>query len=562
MQEKGRIARAAGLVSAMTLVSRLLGLVREMVFAALLGAGFYSDAFRIAFRIPNLLRDLFAEGALSSAFVPTYARTAREGGDQAAFRLTNRVLSVLAVLLGIVVVLAIAFARPLVAFLAPGFDDEPGKADLTILLTRVMMPFLPLVSFAAVAMGMLNARERFGIPALSPALFNVLTILWAALLWALGLPPEHVVLGWAVGTLLGGAAQFLVQVPSLRATGWRFRAEWAPRDPGLARIARLMAPATAGLAAVEVNIFVNSIFASHQPGAVSWLDYAFRLLYLPIGLFGVALGTIATAGLARRAAEGDMDGLRLTLRQSLSLLAYLTLPATVGLMVLGPQVVRLLYERGRFSAADTQATASALLLYAFGLVGYTAVKVLAPAFYALGRPRVPFAGSVLAVLTNLALVWLAFPRLGFRAIAVGTALGSLLNAALLLGTFERRVGGLRGHGLLRPVLRMALAAVVMGCVAWAAAAGLESLLGTRGLLARGIEALVPVAIGVFVYGLLTRAFHVGEAEVLWRMVRDRLWRGASGGGAPRRPSPVSPVGTAAARRAAVLTCRASAPQRR
>jgi putative peptidoglycan lipid II flippase len=167
-------------------------------------------------------------------------------------------------------------------------------------------------------------------------------------------------------------------------------------------MARLMAPATVGLAAVQVNIFVSSIFASHEPGAVSWLDYAFRLLYLPIGLFGVALGTIATAGLARRAAEGDMEGLRRTLRQSLSMLAYLTLPATVGLVALGVPVVRLLYERGRFTAADTEATAAALLLYSFGLVGYTGVKVLAPAFYALGRPRVPLVASVSAVATNLA----------------------------------------------------------------------------------------------------------------------------------------------------------------
>ena len=249
-----------------------------------------------------------------------------------------------------------------------------------------------------------------------------------------------------------------MQVPSLRRLGWRFRPEWAPRDPGLLRMARLMAPATVGLAAVQVNIFVNSRFASHEPGAVSWLDYAFRLLYLPIGLFGVALGTIATAGLARRAAEGDMEGLRNTLRQSLSMLAYLTVPATVGLMVLGVPVVRLLYERGRFTPADTQATAAALFLYSLGLVGYTGVKVLAPAFYALGAPRVPLLASVLAVATNLAVILALNRGLGFRAIALGTALGSLVNAGLLVAVFERRVGGLFGHGLFRPVARMGVAA--------------------------------------------------------------------------------------------------------
>ncbi len=186
--EKARIARAAGLVSAMTLVSRLLGLVREVVFAALIGAGYHSDAFKIAFRIPNLLRDLFAEGALSAAFVPTYARAQREGGREAGFALANRVLTLLAVLLGGLVLAAIVFAWPLVSVLASGFDDEPGKAALTVFLTRIMMPFLLLVSFAAVAMGMLNAEERFGIPALSPALFNLVAIVCAAVLWARGLP--------------------------------------------------------------------------------------------------------------------------------------------------------------------------------------------------------------------------------------------------------------------------------------------------------------------------------------------------------------------------------------
>jgi putative peptidoglycan lipid II flippase len=522
--EKARIARAAGLVSAMTLVSRILGLVREMAFASLIGAGYHSDAFRIAFRIPNLLRDLFAEGALSAAFVPTYARIQKEGGRDAAFALANRVLTVLAVLLGAVVVAAIAFAWPIVSELAPGFDDQPGKAELTVLLTRVMMPFLLLVSLAAVAMGMLNAEERFAVPALSPALFNVVAILVAVGLWASGLPVEQVVMGWAAGTLLGGLAQFAVQVPSLRRLGWRFRPEWAPRDPGLLRMASLMAPATVGLAAVQVNIFVSSRFASQDPGAVSWLDYAFRLLYLPIGLFGVALGTIATSGLARRAAEGDMPGLRDTLRQALSMLAYLTVPATVGLMVLASPVVRLVYERGRFTPADTRGTATALVAYSVGLIGYSGVKVLAPAFYALGHPRVPLLASGFAVATNLVVILAAHRHLGFPAIALGIALGSLLNLGLLGAVFERRVGGLFGHGLFRPIARMALAAAVMGALAWLASAALEHVVGTRGLVAQLVTGLVPVVLGTLAYLLLTRAMRVGEAEVLWHMARGRLRR--------------------------------------
>lgn len=525
--EKGRLARAAGLVSSMTLVSRLLGLVREQVFAALVGAGDHSDAFKVAFRIPNLLRDLFAEGALSAAFVPSYTRVERDRGPHEAFRLANRVLSLLAVLLSVAVLAGIVFAEPLVGVLARGYLKVPGKAELTVLLTRVMMPFLPFVSFAAVAMGMLNARERFAMPALAPALFNVMAILSAAVLWALGLPPTQVAVGWAIGTLLGGLAQLLIQVPSLRSLGWRHRFEWAPGDPEVLRIARTMAPATVGLAGVQVNIFVNTWFASDQTGAVSWLDFAFRLLYLPIGLFGVALGTIATAGLARKAAAGDMEGLRLTLRQALSLLAYLTLPASVGLMALAEPIVRLLYEHRRFTAADTPPTATALFLYSFGLVGYTGVKVLAPAFYALGRPRVALVGSLLAVASNVTIVALGYGRFGFRAIAVGTAAGSLLNGAFLLAAFERRVGGLRGSGLFGPLRRMCLATAVMGGCVWLLAGALERALGTRGMAAQLATALGPVTAGALLYWLLTRALAVAEADALLSLVPRRPRRSGS-----------------------------------
>jgi putative peptidoglycan lipid II flippase len=517
--DKARMARAAGLVSGLTAISRVLGLARELVFAASLGAGLHADAFRIAFRIPNLLRDLFAEGALSAAFVPTFARALREHGAEGAYRLASRVLTAVGVVLGALVLAGVAFAPQVVALLAPGFDAVAGKAEVAVRLTRVMMPFLPLVAFAAVAMGMLNAQARFGRPAFAPAMFNVVTIACGLALLAAGLPPGQVALGWALATLGGGAAQFLIQVPPLRRMGWSFRPEWAPADPGLRRMAALMLPATAGLGAVQVNIFVNSVFASHQPGAVSWLDYAFRILYLPIGLFGVALGTIATSTLSRRAAEGDLDGLRATLRQALSTLLFLTVPATVGLALLAVPVVRLLYERGRFSAADTEATGVALTLYALGLVGYTGVKVLAPAFYALGMARVPALGSVLAVGVNLAVVIGLFPRLEFRAVALGTCLGSLANAAWLFGVFEARVGGLAGHGLLRGGLRMLAASAVMAPLAWGAARGLETALGTGGFVAQLGTGLVPVGVGVLAYVGAARAFGIPEIALmraLWR----------------------------------------------
>jgi len=516
--------RATGLVSALTLVSRLLGLVREVVFAALLGAGLYADAFNVAFRIPNLLRDLFAEGALSAAFVPTYAKALHDGGREAAHRLARRVFTLLAVVMAVLVLLGLAFAGPLVSLLAPGYAAVAGKSELTVLLTRVMMPFLPLVSLAAVAMGMLNAEERFGFPAFAPAMFNVVSVLWGVGLWAAGFSPAAVALGWSIGTLLGGAAQFLVQVPPLQRMGFRYHLDWAPRDAGLRRIGTLMAPATVGLAAVQINIFVNSYFASFEPGAVSWLTYAFRILYLPIGIFGVAAGTVAGAGLAKRAAADDLEGMRSTLRRALLFLAFLTVPATAGLIVLARPVVRLLYERGQFGPEATEGTAVALVFYAFGLVAYTSVKVLAPAFYALGSPRTPLLASALAVITNVLVNMALYERFGFRAVALGTSLGSIANAVLLVAVLERRLGGIVERATLGRLGRMGAAAGAMAIALLPVSRFLEASFTSGTLLAHAVTGLVPVSLGVLVYLGLALLFRLPEASELASQVRRTVSR--------------------------------------
>jgi putative peptidoglycan lipid II flippase len=501
----------------------VLGLLRESVFAALLGAGYYADAFRIAFRIPNLLRDLFAEGALSAAFVPTYARTLRRDGRATAHRLACRLLTLLAVVFGLLVLAGILGAGWIVPRFVPGFGLEPGKVELTVLLTRIMMPFLPLVSFAAVAMGMLNAEERFGLPALSPAMFNVVTILWGVALWAAGLPLFWVAVGWALGTLVGGVAQAAIQWPGLHQQAFRFRADWAPSDPGLREIGSLMTPAVVGLAAVQINILVNSHFASRESGAVTALDCAFRILYLPIGIFGVAVGTIATSGFARNAAASDMDGVRSTLRAALSMLAFLTIPSTVGLMVLREPIVRLIYEHGRFDAEGTRMTAAALGYYAIGLVAYTTVKVLAPAFYALGSPVVPLLASASAVATNLALNLTLHQRFGFRAVALGTAVGSVANALVLAVGLERRIGGVLEARLLWTVGRTGLAALVMGGGAFGAERFLSSNLGQEGPMARLAVGLVPVLIGALIFFALAFLFRLDEMKQL-RVTIGRRFR--------------------------------------
>ncbi|HEY3352655.1 MAG TPA: murein biosynthesis integral membrane protein MurJ [Polyangia bacterium] len=512
-----RLARAAGIISAATFLSRLLGLVREQVFAALLGASPLTDAFVVAFRIPNLLRDLFAEGALSAAFVPTFTDYLTNRPRADAWQLASRVITILLALLGAIVLALTLWPGPLVHGLAPGFTAS--QRDLTVLMTRVMLPVLPLVSLAAVCMGMLNAQGRFATPALAPAVFNVVAIVTGVALALLGLPQRQVVIGWAVGTLLASAAQLLMQWPALWRTGFRFRPSLTVRDPGLKRIAGLMAPATLGLAATQVNIMVSTMFASNEAGANTWLQFAFRVLYLPIGIFGVAVGTAATAGLARNAAEKDLTGLRDTLRHALRLVAFLTVPSMVGLIVLSRPIIRLLFEHGRFSAADTHATAVALCYYTVGLYAYSSVKALAPAFYALGRPRVPVWASVSAVGANLVLNATLYPLLGFRGLALGVAAAAIVNAGVLAVTFQRQVGGLWRRDLGVVLAKVSIAAAATGGVAWAALQGMLRLVGTHGLGAKLAAGLVPVAAGGAAYLAVCLLLHVEEVAVLRRLAR-------------------------------------------
>ncbi len=508
----GRLARAVGRVSLGTLTSRLLGLGREILFGALFGSTIVADAFVVAFRIPNLLRDLFAEGALSAAFVPTFTDHLRNQSRAAAFALANRLLSTVTVVIAALVVGGLLAADARGLLISPGFAEVPGKLALASELTRVMLPFLLFVSFAAVAMGMLNALDRFLLPALAPAAFNAVAICVGLGLWLAGVAPERAVLGWALGTLAGGAAQFLIQLPALWRQGFRFapRLDLRFRDPGMRRILVLMGPAVAGLAATEINIIVNTIFASHAPGAPAWLNYAFRIMYLPLGLFGVAVGTVATATLARRAAAQDIAGLRQTLTESLRLVSFLTVPATFGLIVLAEPVIRLIYERGRFTAVDTAATGAALVFYAIGLAAYSGVKVIAPAFYATNLSRVALFGSVSAVLANLACNAVLFPLIGYRGLALGTSLAALVNFSVLAMHFHRRWGGLLSGALWGGLAKVLVAAALMAAAVWGSMALIVGAVGVDGLGPRLAGALGPVLVGVLLYGLLGRLLRVPE----------------------------------------------------
>jgi putative peptidoglycan lipid II flippase len=524
-KKKRVLARAAGLISAATMLSRLLGLIREQLFAALMGASFLADAFVVAFRIPNLLRDLFAEGALAQAFVPTFKADFKANGQASAYELGNRVAGTLLVVIGCIVGMAVLFAPQIVDLLASDFrGDEAGKFALTVTLTRIMMPFLIFVSLSAVAMGMLNAQDKYTAPALAPAMFNVASISVGFSLYLGHVQGEWVVIGWSIGTLLGGLLQLGIQMPSLWRTGFRPKpkVDLALKDPRMRRIGRLMLPAIAGLAAVQVNIIVNTIFATTEEGAAAWLNYAFRFLQLPIGVFGVAIATVSTTRYADAAADKRVDDMASHLVDGLRLVAFLTVPSTIGLVVLGEPIIQLIYERGKFTSADTASTAAALQFYATGLVAYAAVKVLAPAFYAMDKARIAVFASISAVIGNLAINIGFHSTYGFRVLAFGTAVAAILNFSVLYFSFHRTISAIPHGKLIAHLFRVLLAGAVMGAAVWGSWQGLETLWpDDTGLPERLALAFVPIGVGVVVYALACFALRIEEVSHYTKRLRRR-----------------------------------------
>jgi putative peptidoglycan lipid II flippase len=529
------VLQAAGTISAAILTSRVLGLVRESLFAAIFGAQKVADAFVLAYRIPNLLRELFAEGTMASAFVPTFTATLRNEGQERAYALGNLLISVLLVLTGALAVLGIVFADVIVDVMAPGFRHDPSKRTIAISAARVMMPFLPLISWAAAAMGMLNAQRRFFVPALAPAVFNVASIIVGLYLWVRQYPPDRAVLGWSIGAVISAAVQLAAQVPSLYRLGWRFRPALAGvfTDPALRRIGRLMGPAVIGLAAVQINVLVNSIFASNLgDGPMAQLNYGWRLFYLPLGLFGVAIATVTTTTVAEEVARGDAEGLRNRVAHSLKLTWMLTLPSALGLMAVSVPAIRMIYERGAFGASDTEATASVLVAYMIGLAPYSSVKTLGPAFYALDRPRIPMIASLTSVAVNITFNALTYRWLGAVGLATGSALGACANILILIIAFRWLVGPMRGQGMASAGLRILVASVATGGLAWAFWKLLEGALAGagQGFWSRNavslLTLLVPVAAGTLAYVGLCKLLGLPEIEELLSPIRRRLRRGS------------------------------------
>ncbi len=496
----GKIARSAGAVSSAVMASRILGLIREQIFAGMFGAGYAYDAFVVAFRIPNLLRDLFAEGALSAAFVTVFSDYDTNRGKEATWQLANTVLIFFLLLLSLITLLGLYLADPIVNLLAPDFQLVQGKTALTIYLTRIMFPFLIFVSLAAVVMGILNTKNRFFIPALSSSFFNLGSIVGGVSL-ALIFPKfgQPAIAGMACGTLMGGMLQLLIQLPTLYRVGYTFRPRIKLRDPGLKRILLLMLPATIGLSATQINIFVNTNFAaSCVEGSVSWLNYAFRLVQLPIGIFGVALSIAVMPILGRHAAQKDFLGLQQTFNSSLIMVLSLTIPATVGLILLAQPIIRLIFEHGAFTAFDTLRTAEALTYYAYGLFAYSAVKVMVPVFYALGDTRYPVIGSFIAVAANIIIISLTIDTYQHKAIALSTSCTMAMNFLFLGIILCRKLTDYSLIPLVQGCVKIIGASLVMAGGIWSGKIILSSLL-TGGIPHQLVGVFLLIGFGVLLY---------------------------------------------------------------
>lgn len=519
--------KAAGLIGIAVMFSRVLGLAREMVFAALFGGGVVMDAFTIAFRTPNLLRDLFAEGALSTAFVTTFSRTTASDGDQAAWKLANKIGTLAAVFMSVITVLGIVLAPWLIAFLAPGF--EGAKAELTVSLTRVMYPFILLVSLAALVMGVLNAKDVFGAPAMASSFFNIGSIVGGVVIgWAID--PRFgpsAVYGLAIGTLIGGALQLGSQLPSLRRVGYAFQFDFRWRDPGVRNVLILMGPSLIAASSTQVNVLINSIFASQLgDGPTFWLAIAFRLMQLPLGVIGVALGTVSLPLLARLAARGEDNAFRSELSRSLRLTFLMSIPATLGLMILAEPIMSVLYQHGKFGVQQTASAAAALRFYAIGLCGYAALKVLVNSFYALGQRRIPMLVSMGAIAINFVLSWFFTFRLGLghRGLALSTACIASINFLVLYMIMRKRLGRLETSHMTSMLVRIAIPSALLVGVCFAGRYLALDNWAALALVPKLVALGVTVGLAVAAFFGAAMVFRVAELNAIAAGLKRRLKR--------------------------------------
>jgi putative peptidoglycan lipid II flippase len=521
--ERAQVVEAAGVVGLGTLCSRILGFVRDMMLAGLFGAVPAADAFFIAYRIPNLLRELFAEGSMSAAFIPVFSEYLAQRTRRDAWELASAAFTTLLTLLTGVCLLGILASPWIVQLMAPGFSGDAEQQALTVLLTQIMFPYLLFIGLAALAMGVLNSVRSFAAPAFSPVVFNI-----GIITGTLTLAPffEKPILAVGVGVVIGGFAQFLMQWPFLRKAGFALTLRFDFRHDGVRRIGWLMAPALIGLSVTQINILVSTILASYFPGGPTYLFYGMRLIHFPLGIVGVALATALLPSLSGQAAHGDMDGLRNTLTFGLRLIFFVIFPAMVGLILLRTPIVHLVFEHGRFTAADTQGTAAAVFAYAVGLWAFAGVRIVVSAFYSLQDTRTPVLVAAVAVGANIALSLALMGPFAHAGLALATALAAMLNMALLVVLLARRFEALDWKDILKSHLRVLLAAVpIVATCLWVAGLGVWAQPGVW--VAKTIMLIVAIGISVAGYVTVHALLRSDELDFLWDLVKRKLARAAS-----------------------------------
>lgn len=514
--ENTRVVKAAWVVGLATLLSRVFGFVRDVVVAGFFGAGLATDAFFVAFRIPNLLRRLFAEGSLTIAFVPVFTEYLKKRSKEEAIELASVAFTLLSAILALVSVAGILLSPWIVMVMAPGFVDIPDKYELTVFLTRLMFPYIFFISLVALCMGILNSLRHFAAPALAPVILNICMI--ASVFALRGLFAEPI-LSLAVGVMAGGILQLAMQFPFLLKMGARLKPNFRFNHPGVRRIGLLMLPAVFGAAVYQANVFIGTILASLLPGgSVSYLYYADRVVELPLGVFAIAVGTAALPSFSEQVADGDYEKLKKTISFSLRVILFVTIPAMMALIILRVPIISVLFQRGQFDVASTIPTARALLYYAVGLWAFSCIRVIVSAFYALQDTRTPVKVAVAALIVNIVMsVALMFP-MKHSGLALATSIASAVNIGVLAVILGRRVGGFLQKDFWASVFRTTMASGVM----MVSIAAVYKTLGWNSAAAFGERLLflaVAITVGLAVFAVSSLILGGSEMKALLRMRR-------------------------------------------
>lgn len=519
MSEKRNIARAAGILGSATMLSRVMGMVRDMVVSRLFGAGLATDAFFAAFQIPNMLRRFFAEGALTSAFVPTFSATLTNRGDEKARELANTCFTLLTIVMAVITLAGILFSPVIVGLMFPGFKAEPGKFELTILLNRLMFPYIFFISLVALCMGILNTLRHFFTPAISTVFLNISMILAALCLRGFFEVP---ITALAVGVLIGGCIQLIMQLPVLWSKGFPLKPDFNFSSPEIRSIAMLMLPSVFGVGVYYLNIAVSAILASLLPqGSVSYLYYAQRLFEFPQGIFTVSVAQAVLPSMSRQAAAGDVAGMKETVSFGVRLTLFITIPAMAGLMVCSTPIFSLIFMGGAFDYGTVVNSAVALLYYSVGLSFVALTRVLVPVFYALKDTKTPVITALIAFIINLCLSLALMGPLKHGGLALATTLSAFCNMLMLLWLLRRKIGSFGGNGIMLTALKSSAAAIPMAAVVWYSCSLIDwSLQGHK--LLKGSLLAGAIFSGCAVYLLLAKLLRSEEVLEAIALLRRKL----------------------------------------